>query len=42
MSGHNNTLPSCVEGVSGKGRIVEHAWRLHFEHLFNCVGPTGP
>ena len=30
MSGHNNTLPSCVEGVSGKGRIVEQ-WRLHFE-----------
>ena len=28
MSGHNNTLPSCVEGVSGKGRIVEQ-WRLH-------------
>ena len=36
MSGHNNTLPSCVEGVSGKGRIVEQ-WRLHFENLFNCV-----
>ena len=32
MSGHNNTLPSCVEGVGGKGRIVEQ-WRLHFEHL---------
>ena len=31
MSGQNNTLPSCVEGVSGMGR------RLHFEHLFNCV-----
>ena len=25
-----------VEGVSGKGRIVEQ-WRLHFENLFNCV-----
>ena len=36
MSGHNNTLPSCVEGVSGKGRIVV-LWRLHFENLFNCV-----
>ena len=36
MSGQNNTLPSCVEGVSGKGRIAEQ-WRLHFEHLFNCV-----
>ena len=30
------TNPSCVEGVSGKGRIVEQ-WRLHFENLFNCV-----
>ena len=30
MSGHNNTLPSCVVGVSGKGRIVEQ-WRLPFE-----------
>ena len=39
MSGQNNTLPSCVEGVSGiiiMGRIAEQ-WRLHFEHLFNCV-----
>ena len=27
LSGHNNTLPSCVEGVSGKGRIVEQ-WRF--------------
>ena len=33
MSGKSNTLPSCVEGVSGKGRIVEQ-WRLHFENLF--------
>ena len=38
-SGQNNTLPSCVEGVNGMGRIAEQ-WRLHFEHLFNCVGPT--
>ena len=36
MSGQNNTLPSCVEGVSGMDRIAEQ-WRLHFEHLFNCV-----
>ena len=36
MSGQNNALPSCVEGVSGMGRIAEQ-WRLHFEHLFNCV-----
>ena len=36
MSGQNNTLPSCVEGVSGKGTIVEQ-WRLHFEHLFKTL-----
>ena len=36
MSGQNNTLPSCIEGVSGMGRIAEQ-WRLHFEHLLNCV-----
>ena len=36
MSSQNNTLPSCVEGVSGMGRIADQ-WRLHFEHLCNCV-----
>ena len=40
MSSKNTSLPSCVEGVSGKDEIFE-VWKRHFERLLNCIQDDG-
>ena len=40
MSSKNTSLPSCVEGVSGKDEICE-VWKRHIERLLNCIQYDG-
>ena len=42
-SSKNTSLPSCVEGVSGKDEILCDVWKRHFEGAMSMVRqPIGP
>ena len=40
MGGKHLSLPSCIEGVTGK-RNVCNVWKNHFERILNCIQDEG-